>query len=85
MHKPKLRGNGLRSATAHYPQGRDGALRRPRPRQRAERIGYGERWLSFVPSPDASLVDGDGAARHPYGLCFVSGVLCGWLRVGLEI
>jgi len=31
--------------------------------QRAERTARGVR---FVPSPDASLGDGDGAARHPY-------------------
>ena len=47
-------------------QGRDGARRRPRLRQRAERIGGDVRWPWFVPLPDASLGDGDGAARHPY-------------------
>jgi hypothetical protein len=46
--------------------GRDGAPCRPRPRQRADRTGGVVRWPWFVPSPDASLGDGDGAARHSY-------------------
>jgi len=51
--------------------GRDGALRRPRPRPggRPERggrpVGRGS-----VPSPDAALGDGDSAARCPFpGQC----------------
>jgi len=34
--------------------------------QRAERTAEAVRSESFVPSPDAALGDGDGAARHPY-------------------
>ena len=34
--------------------------------QRAERTVEAVRSESFVPSPDAALGDGDGAARHPY-------------------
>ncbi len=34
--------------------------------QRAERTAEAVRSGSFVPSPDAALGDGDGAARHPY-------------------
>src|SRR5579885_3393995 len=34
--------------------------------QRAERAAEAGRPGSFVPSPDAALGDGDGAARHPY-------------------
>ncbi len=33
--------------------------------QRAERAAEAVRSGSFVPSPDAALGDGDGAARHP--------------------
>ncbi len=34
--------------------------------QRAERVAEAVRSGSLVPSPDAALGDGDGAARHPY-------------------
>jgi len=34
--------------------------------QRAERIARRAPMETFVPSPDATLGDGDGAARHPY-------------------
>ncbi len=34
--------------------------------QRAERAAEAGRFGPFVPSPDAALGDGDGAARHPY-------------------
>ena len=49
----------------HSAWDRDGALRRPRPRD----SGRNEGGVSFiqhssVPSPDAPLGDGDGAARH---------------------
>jgi prepilin-type N-terminal cleavage/methylation domain-containing protein len=49
-----------------FPDGRDGALRRPRPRD-SGRNEWGEASVQrdSVPSPDASLGDGAGAARHP--------------------
>jgi len=47
--------------------GRDGALRRPRPRF-SGRPECGESGVGrgLVPSPDAPLGDGDSAARYPY-------------------
>ncbi len=61
---------GMRGAhldTVLTRKGRDIALRCPPPAfQRAERAAEAGRSGSFVPSPDAALGDGDGAARHPY-------------------
>ncbi len=34
--------------------------------QRAEHVSQDGRFGTFVPSPDATLGDGDGAVRHPY-------------------
>ena len=56
---------GTAIATLVKRGGRDAALRRPRPTGRNER---GE--PSVVPSPDAALGDGDGAARRPYQILF---------------
>ena len=41
-------------------------MRSPCPRLRDRRTAGVVCWPWFVPSPDATLGDGDGAARHPY-------------------
>ena len=62
---------GLWVGAAHVGEvvdgGRDGALRRPRPRF-SGRPECGESGVGrgLVPSPDAPLGDGDSATRYPY-------------------